>query len=120
MSLRRATDAPLDHIYGPSFRREAVGAPEDVVVIDAGISSTQLAVSLAEGEPKRRITILSRHFLRQAEVDSDPGWLGPLYLTDFDSEPSVVERRAILDEARQPGSLESESTRPLRDSPRTA
>ncbi|MEO1696601.1 MAG: FAD/NAD(P)-binding protein [Planctomycetota bacterium] len=101
----RAPYAPLDHVFGPDFRRECVDRDEDVVLVGAGISAAQLALALADTNRERRIVLLSRHSLRQADFDSDPGWLGPLFLDAFDAEPCPVRRRAIVDEARKPGSL---------------
>ena len=48
--------------------------------------------------------ILSRHSLRQSDFDSDPGWLGPLY-DGVRRGGMPLERRAIIDRARKPGSL---------------
>lgn len=103
----RAQDehASVHHIFESGFHREQIGPQESVVLIGAGISSAQLALSLVEESPRRRVMILSRHSLRQSDFDSDPGWLGPLFLTEFDAEECPSERRAIIDRARKPGSL---------------
>ncbi len=100
--------APLDHIFGPCFQRDALDSSEDVVIVGAGISAAQLALSLAETNPDRGITMLSRHSLKQADFDSDPGWLGPRFLREFDAELCLEKRRATIQEARQLGSLAAE------------
>jgi hypothetical protein len=97
--------APLHHVFDPGFRRDALDPSEDVVVVGAGNSAAQLALALARANPDRRITLLSPHSLRQADFESDPGWLGPLRLTEFDAESCPVRRRSMIDEARQRGTL---------------
>ncbi|MEM8711533.1 MAG: FAD/NAD(P)-binding protein, partial [Planctomycetota bacterium] len=101
----RHQEAPLDHIFDMCFHREHLDPSEDVVIVGAGISAAQLALSLAKSGTKRRITLLARHSLRQADFESDPGWLGPLYLAEFDAEQDLLKRRQMIDEARQLGSL---------------
>ncbi|MEM1097391.1 MAG: SidA/IucD/PvdA family monooxygenase, partial [Planctomycetota bacterium] len=101
----RHQEAPLDHIFDKRFHRDHLDPSEDVVIVGAGISAAQLALSLAKSGSKRRITLLARHSLRQADFESDPGWLGPLYLAEFDAERDLLKRRQMIDEARQLGSI---------------
>lgn len=99
---------PLDHIFAPGFQRSALGPSEDVLIVGAGIYAAQLALALADRTSQRRVTMLSRHSFRAADFESDPGWLGPTFLQDFDAEPCLVKRRAMIQEARELGSLAAE------------
>lgn len=102
------SEAKLHHIFSSEFKRKHVDESHDVIIVGAGISSAQLALSLLEANPNRRITIISRHSLRKEDFDSDPGWLGPKYLTDYHREKDYGKRRAMIQSARKPGSLSAE------------
>ena len=105
--------AELYHIFSPDFNRQQIDAGHDVAIVGAGISAAQLALSLLEVNPNRQITLVSRHFLRKEDFDSDPGWLGPKYLTGFHLEHNYDRRRAMIQEARHRGSLASEVAQSL-------
>ncbi|MEM9283550.1 MAG: FAD/NAD(P)-binding protein [Verrucomicrobiota bacterium] len=98
----------IHHIFSSDFRREEIDRSDDVVIVGAGISAAQLALALLEINPKRRITIISRHFLKKEDFDSDPGWLGPTLLEKFHAEKDYEKRREMIREARIKGSLASE------------
>jgi hypothetical protein len=105
--------AKVHHIFSSDFKRHQIDQGHDVAIVGAGISAAQLALSLLEVNPKRQITLLSRHFLRKEDFDSDPGWLGPTLLTGFHGEKDYGKRRAMIQEARNIGSLASEVTQTL-------
>ncbi len=98
----------IRHVFDPNFRRESIAKDSDVVIAGAGITAAQLALSLVETDPNRRVTIISRHFLRKEDFDSDPGWLGPKLLNGFHAEADYAKRRTMIREARNRGSLASE------------
>ena len=101
----------VHHIFEPGFN----GLPtskETVAVIGGGISAAQVALRLSkEGHD---VHLVSRHALRQHQFDSDPGWLGPKYMTKFERESCHVRRRAMISEARHRGSVPPDVRRALR------
>ncbi|MEM7166809.1 MAG: SidA/IucD/PvdA family monooxygenase [Planctomycetota bacterium] len=111
--------ARVHHVFAPDFKRQDVAEDHSVVVVGGGISAAQLALSLFEANPDRRITIVSRHLLKKEDFDSDPGWLGPTLLKNFHSEKSYARRRAMIQEARNLGSLASEVLHSLENAIRT-
>jgi hypothetical protein len=52
--------------------------------------------------------LLTRHPLRQHQLDSDPGWIGPKYQANFQQLPDYTQRRAIIQQARHRGSVPPE------------
>lgn len=58
--------------------------------------------------------LVARHPLREHQFDSDPGWLGPKYMTGFQREANLERRRAIIDSARHRGSVPPGVRRDLR------
>lgn len=101
----------IHHVFDLGFKREQIDKSHDVVIIGAGMSSAQLALSLLDANQSGQITIVSRHNLRQEDFDSSPGWLGPRLLTAFHQEKDIDKRRAIIQQARKNGSLASEVMR---------
>ena len=76
------------------------------------MSAGQVALRLlAEGH---RVHLIARHPLRQRQFDSDPGWLGPRYMTRFSNECSLEKRRSMISEARHRGSMPRDVRRSLR------
>ncbi|MEZ4450841.1 MAG: FAD/NAD(P)-binding protein [Nannocystaceae bacterium] len=84
-----------------------------VAVIGGGISAAQVALRLA-ADPLVAVTVISRHEPRQAQFDSDPGWLGPKHMRAFHVERDLGRRRALIDGARHRGSMPPEVLRALR------
>ncbi|MEM9283239.1 MAG: NAD(P)-binding domain-containing protein [Verrucomicrobiota bacterium] len=111
----RENQVGVYHIFSPEFRRGDIGEDHDVVIVGAGISAAQLAMSLLEMNPSRHVAMVSRHYLRKEDFDSDPGWLGPTLLKRFEAENDYGERRAMIQEARNRGSLAAEVMHTLQD-----
>lgn len=109
--------APLDdprvaHIFGRGFSLSTGDDRQRVAVVGGGISAAQVALRLRrEGH---HVHLISRHALRQHQFDTDPGWLGPRFMTRFERERCVNRRRAMIVEARQRGSLPPDIRRALR------
>ncbi|MFV8751457.1 FAD/NAD(P)-binding protein [Nannocystaceae bacterium ST9] len=99
----RERGVAIDHVFAEGFSSEALPAWNHALVIGGGISAIQLALTLAERQPGA-VTLLTRHPLRKAQFDSDPGWLGPRFLTGFARIADWSQRRRVIDEARQRGS----------------
>lgn len=74
-----------------------------VAVIGGGITAAHYSMKLAdEGYD---ITLIVRHPFRVFDFDSDPGWLGPKYLTKFSKTLDYKKRRRLIMNARHRGSF---------------
>ncbi|MGK0362622.1 MAG: hypothetical protein ACI9U2_004943 [Bradymonadia bacterium] len=94
--------ARVQHVFETRFDGWPTSS-ETVVVVGGGLSAGQVALRLlAEGH---RVHMVSRHALRPRQFDSDPGWLGPKYMTDFSRERDPERRRAMIANARYVGSV---------------
>lgn len=100
------------HVFDPNLDLDPARCRDPVVVIGAGISGAQAAMRLAEAG--RRVTLLSRHPLREHQFDSDPGWVGPRYMEAFERERDLQRRRALIQRARHRGSLPPDVHQALR------
>ena len=100
------------HVESIDVRAENVGG-ERVLVVGGGLSAATLAGAAAERGA--RVTLVSRHRLEARLFDADPGWVGPKYLTFFQSEPDPEARlrmiRRARGEARSPPSCSSGCSR---------
>lgn len=103
--------ARVHHVFEPGFDGWP-SSPEDVVVVGGGISAGQVALRLLD--EGHRVALVSRHALRTHQFDSDPGWLGPKFMTAFGRERDVDQRRALITKARHRGSVPPDVLRPLR------
>lgn len=100
----------IAHVFAPDFTDPPVDG-ETVAVIGGGISAAQVALRLVkEGHP---VHLVSRHAVRKHRFDSDPGWLGLKYTTQFSQEPDLDRRRELIGSARNRGSVPPEVGRAL-------
>ena len=103
--------ARVQHVFAPDFDGWPTSM-ETVAVVGGGISACQVAIRLAnEGH---QVHVISRHALRLHQFDSDPGWLGPKFMRRFKRERDNDRRRAMITEARHPGSVPQDVRRALR------
>ncbi len=86
--------------------------PETVAVIGGGISASQVALRMQK--QGHQVHLISRHSLRRHQFDSDPGWLGPKYMTAFQRKRDLDLRRKAITEARHRGSVPPDIHRALR------
>jgi hypothetical protein len=105
--------AAVGHVFEPGFRRETLPPWTEAVVVGAGISGVQLALSLAERAPGT-VTLLTRHPIRIRQFDADPGWLGPRYLAGFHAQRDPDARRRVIRDARHRGSVPPDVASALR------
>ena len=104
-------DARVQHVFEPGFDGWP-SSPETVVVVGGGISAGQISLRLeTEGHD---VHLVSRHALRQHQFDSDTGWLGTRYTTEFINDHDPEQRRSVLTDARLKGSVPPEIGRSLR------
>jgi lysine/ornithine N-monooxygenase len=78
-----------------------------IAVIGGGITAAHLCVKLSSMFPGK-VTLVKRHPFRVHDFDSDPGWLGPKNLASFHKIKNYEERRSIIQQARNKGSLPGE------------
>ncbi len=100
----RAAGAPVTHMLGPDIIGPDPTATGAVVVVGGGLSGAQAALRWSRLQPGR-VTLVTRHPLRVAQFDSDPGWLGPLNLAAFQRTADLGLRRRMITEARHRGSM---------------
>lgn len=101
-SALREMGGPVAHVFSPEFELPRSTGP--IVVVGGGISAVQIALACSEEAPGR-VTLIARHAPRIAQFDSDPGWLGPLYLKGFARESDLGRRRLAIASARHRGSM---------------
>jgi cation diffusion facilitator CzcD-associated flavoprotein CzcO len=98
---------PVVHLFSEEFDpvewREAAAKGVPVKMLGAGISALQAAVSIAGGTAAP-VEVFSVHRTRSRQFDSDPGWIGPRFLSRFAALSDPAQRRRLLTEARFPGS----------------
>jgi hypothetical protein len=75
-----------------------------VAVVGGGLTAHQL-VRGARAGGAASVALLSRRRLRASMFDTDPGWLGPKRLDDFEAEPDAAIRRQMIRDARDGGSI---------------
>ena len=95
-------DPRVGHVFAPDFESWPA-SPEVVAVFGGGISGAQIALRLAE--EGHEVHLVSRHALREHQFDSEPGWLGPRFMTGFADEADMDRRRDIIAKARHKGSV---------------
>ncbi|MGR3765662.1 FAD-dependent oxidoreductase [Rossellomorea sp. NS-SX7] len=98
---------------GHVFQQKIPPLKPPIAVIGGGISSAHLIVKLSK-KFNGEIYQISRHPYRVHDFDSDPGWLGPKYLNDYQNITSLTERREVIQKARHKGSLPRELVNRLR------
>jgi Pyridine nucleotide-disulphide oxidoreductase len=108
-----AVGGPIDHVFSRTFDLHCLPYWEHAAVIGGGISAVQTALALAERAPGR-VSLVTRHSLRIEMFDSDPCWIGPLCMQQFE-RASHSERRRMIVQARNRGSVPREIATELLD-----
>lgn len=100
-----STDITVRHIFEDKFRWDDLNleSSKRMLVIGGGITAVQAA--LHGIERGHEVTLLSRHPFREHQFDSDPGWLGPKYMTSFSNTTDYTHRRQMIVRARHRGSV---------------
>ncbi|MBB5172601.1 FAD/NAD(P)-binding protein [Texcoconibacillus texcoconensis] len=83
-----------------------------VTVVGGGITAAHTTIKLSSLYPGQ-VTLLKRHPFRINSFDSDPGWLGPKYMSSFQKVKDFDKRRQLINQARNKGSLPRELYRKL-------
>ena len=91
---------------------ELDAAVDTVAVVGGGLTAAHL-VDRAVGRCSR-VTWVTRRRVQVREFDTDPGWLGPRRMSEFDKLDEPAERMRVVIEARSGGSVPSWMMRRLR------
>ena len=102
----KETGNRVRHIFSPDFDWKDIEKGRSVAIIGGGISAAQAAMH-AESSGLR-VHLVCRHAIRQHQFDSDPGWLGPKFMTNFTRETDLGQRRKWIRESRHTGSIPPE------------
>lgn len=94
---------PIHHIFEDSLP----AVVPDITIIGGGITAAHYAIRLANEYPGK-VTLLSRHSFRIHKFDSEPGWLGPKNMRQFNDTTCYKERRNMIKDARHKGSMTKE------------
>ncbi|PYZ92889.1 hypothetical protein CR194_14700 [Salipaludibacillus keqinensis] len=97
--------ARISHIFEDQLNINKLHS--QITVIGGGITAAHTAITLSERCPGQ-VTMIKRHPFRVHSFDSDPGWLGPKYMTSFSKLTDYSERRACIHLARHRGSITRE------------
>lgn len=98
--------ADVHHIFDRQ-KAKPIDKMGDVVVIGGGISAVHTVIKLSKSH-EGKITLITRHPFRVFPFDSDPGWLGPKYMREFQKVKSYETRRQMIIKARHRGSMPNE------------
>lgn len=93
------------HLFDPHLDMQKITPP--IAIVGGGITAAHAAISMAHRFPGK-VSLITRHPFRVHNFDSDPGWLGPKYLTAYAKVTSYGKRRKMIQEARHRGSIPSE------------
>lgn len=95
-----------DHIYSDTFSLRNYRQKRRIAIIGGGLSAAQLALTLctANSTDRNPIYIIARHALRHADFDSDPCFIGPACLRQYNRE-SRAQKKIILDRGRNIGTI---------------
>lgn len=78
-------------------------AGEKVLIVGGGLTSGHLAVgAISKGA---KVNLMIRRQLQEKLFDAEPGWLGPKYLKGFFAESDLEKRFAMIQQARNGGSV---------------
>jgi Pyridine nucleotide-disulphide oxidoreductase len=78
-------------------------AGEKIAIVGGGLTSGHLAVgAISKGA---KVNLIIRRQLQEKLFDAEPGWLGPKYLKGFFAESDLEKRFAMIQQARNGGSV---------------
>lgn len=95
------------HIFDRAFTPELILPGESIAVVGAGITAAQFALKTCELSPGN-VHLLIRRPLKVAEFDSDACWMGPKCLSIFALEKDYDNRRQLIKQARNKGTVTPE------------
>jgi cation diffusion facilitator CzcD-associated flavoprotein CzcO len=103
-------DGPrVSHLLDVEAVVEEPVAGERVAIVGGGLTAGHAAVRWAEAGAE--VVIISRHPVRVARYDTEPGWLGPKNMRGFGRLRSLRRRREAIGAARNRGTMTSDVAR---------
>lgn len=106
--------APINHIFDPGFALRDLKDWSHLVIVGGGITAAQVAVTLGK-QKTGSVTLLMRHAVRTSHFDADPCWVTNICLADFHKVTDFDQRRALITQARQRGSMPPDVVNMLRE-----
>lgn len=97
------TSMKIDHAADVDLRLLDGLSGEHVLVIGGGLTAAHLAVGAAKRGA--RVDMVTRRPLRTLPFDTEPGWLGPKCLDDYNATRDPRVRIALARQARNGGSI---------------
>jgi thioredoxin reductase len=104
--VKRELPNQVFHVFDEELEELSALNPP-IAVIGGGITAAHLSMKLSSLFPGK-VILVKRHPFRVHDFDSDPGWLGPKNLAGFHKTESYEERRNMIVQARNRGSLPKE------------
>ncbi|WP_216828405.1 FAD/NAD(P)-binding protein [Alkalihalobacterium elongatum] len=98
----KENEASISHIFDRT--QQVTETAKSIAIIGGGISAAHAAIKWSQHLPGNTVQI-SRHSLRVHQFDSDPGWLGPKLMRNFQTVSSYDKRREMIRKARHRGSM---------------
>lgn len=95
------------HIFESSFSPSSILPGESIAVVGAGITAAQFALRACQISPGK-VHLLIRRPLKIAEFDSNACWMGPKCLSIFALEKDYTNRRQLIKQARNKGTVTPE------------
>lgn len=105
-------DERIQHVFASPSVTTPLPAECSVAIVGGGISAAQIALRLQN--QGHRVTLVSRHPLREHSFDVDAGWLGPKFMRGFQLTRNLGVRRELIQHARHRGSLPPSDAETLR------
>ncbi|MFD2830782.1 FAD/NAD(P)-binding protein [Corticicoccus populi] len=92
----------ITHVFDMNHQLPDSG---DVIIVGGGMTAGHLACTLSSNKNIQSVHLIKRHPFRINRFDSDPGWLGPKYMDGYHNVTSYKDRRLMIKEARNRGSV---------------
>jgi hypothetical protein len=106
-----AGGSQMIHVF--DTKADISGLAPPIAVIGGGITAAHSVIKLA-GQYPGQVHLIKRHPFKVFDFDSDPGWLGPKKQMSYSRLEDYSERRAVINSARNRGSLTKELFHKLR------
>ncbi|MBU8905344.1 NAD(P)-binding domain-containing protein [Desertibacillus haloalkaliphilus] len=110
--IKKKVPDQVHHIFNERLADLKQQAPP-ITVVGGGITAAHVSITLSALFPGK-VTLIKRHEFRVHAFDSHPGWLGPKHLQSFKMIKDYDERRKMIQQARNKGSIPKEQHRKLR------
>lgn len=93
----------VQHVLHHNYSKGSIPDLGEIIIVGGGMTAIQTALNLSNSS--RRVTVVSPHSLKVNNYDSDPGWMGPKYLSRYRNITCPNRRRKVINKARNSGSI---------------